>query len=91
MKLYFVVHNACLQSIDVCHKQRFKTSLLLFGVQGKLLCCAMIKGKDFITSLLSMPFVSDQIHVIALNVMKAPAYEAIWYYMKESGISGLLF
>lgn len=51
----------------------------------------MIKGKDFITSLLSMPFVSDQIHVIALNVMKAPAYEAIWYYMRESGISGLLF
>lgn len=86
LKLYFVVHNACLQSIDVCHKQRFKTSPLLFVVQGKLLYCAVIKGKDFITSLLSMPFVSHQIHVIAVNVMKAPAYEGIWYYMREWNI-----
>lgn len=38
-----------------------------------------------------MPFVSDQIFVIALNVMKVPAYKTILYYIRESGISDLLF
>jgi len=38
-----------------------------------------------------MPFISDQIFVIALNVMKVAAYKMILYYIRESGISDLLF
>lgn len=38
---------------------------------------------------MSMPFISDQIFVIALNVMKVPAYKTILYYIRESGVSDL--
>lgn len=38
-----------------------------------------------------MQFISDQIFVIALNVMKVPAYKMILCYIRESGISDLLF
>lgn len=38
-----------------------------------------------------MLFTSDQIFVIALNVMKVPAYKTVLYYIRKSGISDLVF
>lgn len=53
LKLYFVVPSACLQSIDVCHKQRFKASLLLFVVWWRLLLCAAIEEKILLQACLA--------------------------------------